>query len=862
MRRLGLAVGAAASLVVTVSIAQSGCSLDPHQVPKTGETKPPEGCLAETLEVGDAQGHSDPFGAKAAGEARAGRIEASQVAQPAHGRQQIESGDFVLVNDKIAIVIEDGGLSDGYSAFGGEILAIDKVGDDGRMMGLSNHLETLVGMGLAMPLPSSVTVLNDGSDGNAAIVRVIGVTTPIPFLEGAFGTLFASQVGLTVAYDYVLEPGEEHMVLRISIENPEEEAIDLGELKASSDEIYAFFQTSHNQLVTPEHGFTGEGEVSWLGFVSGEWNFAVRPVEGVLEFGIEISGFTMFNGSGFLAEPCAISTFDRMEFIGGGPHYDGLREAARRVAEAPAWREISGTVRDNDGNPIAGAYVHELDQDDLYISRTISGDDGSYSIHAPPDEPVRLIAQLGGYPHDGVDVAAGESTSDLTFDPHGTIAVAATTMSDGRPMPVRIQVVPAAELPATPEGFGVPDERRGRLYQEFAMDGTAELVVPPGDHRVIVSRGYEWELLDTTVTVNAGETVDVDAVLEQSVDSTDYMCADFHIHSFMSADSSDPVVYKVRGAVADGLDIPVSSEHEWAVDFQPVIEQLGVDDWAYGLPSSELTTFSYGHFGVVPLIPRPGEYNNGAIDWVGKTPGEVFALVDAKPEQPALIVNHPSGAGFGAYFSTMLLSKETGEAGDPNWSDNFDAIEVFNDDSFDEARNDSVADWFALLNAGMKVFAVGNSDTHTLRSKPAGYPRTCFMFGHDDPHQLSHEAVRDAVLEGRGNVSGGLFLTLAGPGGELPGESVTPGMNTFMLTVESPSWIDATTIEIIVNGVTMSEVPVMPLGAGTSNRYVNMIDVDMASGDWVVFHVRGDGDLDPLHPGKNVFAVSNPIFAE
>ena len=60
---------------------------------------------------------------------------------------------------------------------------------------------------------------------------------------------------------------------------------------------------------------------------------------------------------------------------------------------------------------------------------------------------------------------------------------------------------------------------------------------------------------------------------------------------------------------------------------------------------------------MVPIVPLPGEYNNGAVDWLFKTPTETFAAVDAKPEQPALIVNHPSGSGFGAYFSSMRLQR-------------------------------------------------------------------------------------------------------------------------------------------------------------------------------------------------------------
>ena len=147
------------------------------------------------------------------------------------------------------------------------------------------------------------------------------------------------------------------------------------------------------------------------------------------------------------------------------------------------------------------------------------------------------------------------------FAPLPVIHVVATDAATKSGIPVRIQVIPKDPPPTTPDNFGVLDELDGRLHQEFAMTGEARLTVPPGSHRVIVSRGYEWELFDTTVDAVAGATVDVAAPLVHSVDTTGVMCADFHIHSSFSADSNDPVEHKVMGALADGLDVPVSSEH-------------------------------------------------------------------------------------------------------------------------------------------------------------------------------------------------------------------------------------------------------------------------------------------------------------
>jgi hypothetical protein len=344
------------------------------------------------------------------------------------------------------------------------------------------------------------------------------------------------------------------------------------------------------------------------------------------------------------------------------------------------------------------------------------------------------------------------------------------------------------------------------------------------------------------------------------------MCADFHIHSLYSADSKDSVEHKVKGAIADGLDIPVSSEHEWVIDFQPVIQAMGLGEWAFGMSSEELTTFTWGHFGVVPREPHPEEVNNGAVEWIGKTPAEIFEAVKALPEKPVLIVNHPSGDSFTSYFTAAHYDKATG-AGDPElWSPLFDAVEVFNDSDFEENRKDSVADWFSLLNHGRTVWAVGSSDSHHIRTSPVGYPRTCLWFGHDDPAKLTAGAVRDALLSGAATVSGGLFMTVTGPGGEKPGQTIemSPGAAaTFTVTVEAPGYIAAETLETIVNGVTVNEEPLLPIGSGPSKKFLNEVTVTVDPSQprsWVVFHAKGEADLAPLHPGRRPFAASNPIF--
>ncbi len=836
--------------------------------------KPPVDGVCATqpaaFEVGDPNGHADPFGAKAAGQARAGRIASLDgIAQPAHGRQHIDVGDFVLANDKIAVYIEDKGISDGYARFGGEILGIDAIGDNGKPRGLSRYVETLTGLSIEMINPTSITVLSDGSKGDEAIVRVVGKLEGIPFMQGPLSNLFPHRFGLDAVYDFVLRPGEERVTMRVGVINPTAEDVNFGN-EVASDELFGFFQYSQSQTVTREFGY-GEpkGQVDYVAFDSGPWNFAFRMPGEKFTYGLSVSGFSLFYGPGFLAPACSQTLMDRAEIVAGGPDYDGLMEAMRRVAKETPYREVKGKVTSSTGESVADAWVHVVDAKGEYQTRTRTGADGAFTVHVRPDEPMTIVPQKRGFAtHPGFGITAQETDVTIPLDAHGSIHVLAKDKGSNEALPVRVQVIPAMPESETPAMFGVEDEKNGRLHQLFVMNGDATITVPPGTHRVIVSRGYEWEILDTEITVMPGETTNVDAILEHSVDSTGYMCADFHIHSALSADSNDPIDFKVRGAIADGLEIPISSEHEWVLDFGPVVEKMGMTKWAFGMASEELTTFTWGHFGVVPMTPDQKKANNGAVDWVGKDPKDVFALVRALPDNPVLIVNHPSGSGFGAYFSAAKFDRNTGTGKKDFWSDDFDAIEVFNDSDFEANREESIADWFAMLNFGLKYWAVGSSDSHTLRSSPIGYPRTCMNFGHDDPQKLSKTIVRDKVANGPPLISGGLFMTVSGPNGEEPGQVVktaADGTAVFTVTVQAASYIDATKLEVLVNGESKSVEDLLPMGAGTGKKFVNQVTVTLdpaKQGNWVVFHAKGEKDLAPLHPGRRPFAATNPFFLE
>src|SRR5262245_42254269 len=79
--------------------------------PGTCDTPPPA-----FMHGGD--GHAAPLGS-AAGEARAGRLTAAMLPTSSTGLAVWAAGDFVLANDRIALLVEDAGTSDLFDGYGG-----------------------------------------------------------------------------------------------------------------------------------------------------------------------------------------------------------------------------------------------------------------------------------------------------------------------------------------------------------------------------------------------------------------------------------------------------------------------------------------------------------------------------------------------------------------------------------------------------------------------------------------------------------------------------------------------------------------------------------------------------------------------
>jgi hypothetical protein len=200
-----------------IALCLTGCPGAP--VTPDGGERQDAGPLCDAPEPftgGDPVGHADPLGA-APGEARAGRVAASDLPVDPSGLATWAEGDYVLANDRFALVVSSTERFEVYDPHGGRVRGLARV-EAGALVAPADFNLGMLGLGRLVIGTESVTVLADGSDGGAAILRVAGTLAGIDALGPLLDSLFPSNFeGLPAVLDYVLEPGADTIDVRITI---------------------------------------------------------------------------------------------------------------------------------------------------------------------------------------------------------------------------------------------------------------------------------------------------------------------------------------------------------------------------------------------------------------------------------------------------------------------------------------------------------------------------------------------------------------------------------------------------------------------------------------------------------------------
>lgn len=436
----------------------------------------------------------------------------------------------------------------------------------------------------------------------------------------------------------------------------------------------------------------------------------------------------------------------------------------------------------------------------------------------------------------------------------------------GKPVPARLWVK-GLKGTADPD-WGDIAKDGGALHVIHSETGKGERPIPPGKYKVLVSRGFEYSAVEQNIEVSLAKPAAVNVTIEHVVNTNGWMSADLHLHAAPSPDAPSLLEDRVRSLLAAGVDAGVATDHNAVTDYRPAIAALGMDGQVVSLIGDEVTTkeLFWGHFNVFPL-----EAGSAPLVYRETLPSAIFA--EARSRKPLgketiVQVNHPRMWDIG-YFDLLRM-----DAGDllgwqkrtPLADMSFDAVEIFNGDHYDKIDKveQCMRDWYALLSAGFKTVATGNSDSHRLSFHEAGTPRTYVQVGNDNTNGWDAARERgfvNALRAGKVVVSSGPFVNLT-VGGQGIGGTVSPGNTDVLVEVDAPKWVDVSKVELVVRGQIQKTWDAKDVGK--AKRPISLkVNLDLKAGDWVIAIARGQKPMEFLYrPGALPFAFTNAVYVK
>jgi len=426
-----------------------------------------------------------------------------------------------------------------------------------------------------------------------------------------------------------------------------------------------------------------------------------------------------------------------------------------------------------------------------------------------------------------------------------------------------------------------PSELAVREHVVYTLSGAGSIRIPPGEYTVWASHGLEWSAESQDITIRPGERSEWRVSLTHEIDTSGWVAGDYHLHTLTHSGHGDSnMPERIISLVGEGVEFAVATDHNHNTDYDPILEELGADGRMRAVVGNEIST-PIGHFNAFPLDPEapvvPHEIRDGVA---------LFALIRDEVNEfgvtPIIQLNHPRWDGID-FFNEAGLDPLTGEPSTRAWSDDFDSIEILNENEgwgyFDpatasvptDAQTHSVLqDWFNLLNRGHRYAAVGNSDSHAVASELAGVPRNYTPSSTDDPALIDPSEVARMIRANRVFTTTGPFVEFSLNGVPMGGDALAHQVidgdanAELSIRVQAASWIDCDRVRVIVNGVETATISVPDTRSPERLNATHRLRLEGDS--WVCVLVEGDQHMAPVVHDQSrpilPLAVTNPVWVD
>jgi len=769
-------------------------------------------------------------------------------------------GDYLIANERVRFVVQDAASATGWGFYGGSLVDLGRAGGagDDRLQELFFQCD------LRAFAAERAEIVSDGSDG-PGILRLVGKDGGIPLLD----PIIASKaLDVETSVDFVLAPGSDTLEIiqrAQDLRRTETRSLSCGIVLITGDAYRVFVDRKGN-----DSGAVS-GRVPYVAAASedSDVSFVLYRDEGTLGTLAPQSEVIVLDAEErpFLAT----DTREDRYFLGLGLRGDvesALETMRRRLEPETPRRELAIQLGVSSGLRLDRVLVDIQDLAKPERSRAVTQARASASglaqVRLTPGL-YRAVASVDGRELGSaeVEITAAEGpalTIMLAIEGLGVLRVRSFDVDrDGRvlgPTAAKLTAIEGRDMPP-----GAPRFLRAYLAPED------EVMLPAGEYTIYVSRGPEHGLHVENVALASGTSVEIEARVPRVVDSSGWVSADLHVHAAKSMDASTARKIRVLGAIAEGLDVLVATDHDIISDYGPIASELGVGSMIHTVAGIEASPL-WGHINGFPLAAEKPERYWG-VTWFEYDERRVFQrmiqpaeLVRQLRERGARIVqlNHPRGDQGVFNFldldpSTAAVSREWPEA---------DAFELMNPTDEDPGLMD---DWFGLIRNGRRLTATGVSDAHGVFG--VGYSRTLIASPEDDPATIADAEIWPALAAGRAVATNGPFVRFSARRGSAEagiGETLAgAGQLALSVRVEAPEWMDVASLRILENGRTLIEQPLTAAERDPENPAVRLdrTYTATAADAFYVLVVEGTpGSRNEPVFGSTALAITNPIYVD
>ena len=428
--------------------------------------------------------------------------------------------------------------------------------------------------------------------------------------------------------------------------------------------------------------------------------------------------------------------------------------------------------------------------------------------------------------------------------------------ASGKPLPARVTVVDAHGM-AT-EIFLAPTNgtavRAGLIY---VSGKETEIALRKGDYTFYASRGMEWSRDKQTVSVKRGSARKVVLQLRREVNTTGFVACDTHIHTVTFSGHGDATIEeRMVTLAAEGVELAVATDHNHHTDYRPFQKKLGLNSYFTPVVGNEVTT-KFGHLNGFPMSLNEQVPNHLETNWV--------KLVDEIRFRGAkvVILNHPRWS-HSDVLTGLRLNPLTGER-DSYLRLPFDGMELANSCSLISDPLQLFRDWFAVLNYGENIKAVGSSDSHTV-GQAVGQGRTYLRSSTDNPAKINIDEACQNFLAGQSSISLGIFADALVENRFAPG-TIVPVRNAqvqIKFRVAAPSWVSPRRALVFLNGVMVVERAIASREGKPLDEQLEFSIPAPKHDTHLVCVALGEGVKEPFWPTEENYTLAaiNPVFLD